>query len=270
MLLLALQALFVVLIWQPKRERIASIERTDAVRTSEDVCHHLPDDSLPSEFVSTVVSTDPDFGSLYETVAREAENFDLDLQHFYPDQSNLDSAGVYLRQAWLLQAEGRYHDVSLFVTRLANLQTVVQPIVEEVTPSRIDETVTQLVQAQLTLVMFTLDGAPATLGDSRTTTYGTTTYGPASRDPFQPPMAEVDVHPTLRSLVLKGVVSRTDERSVATLTDISTGRRYRIREGDMLGALTVRRVGPREVHFGVSNAGRDSLVVLVLDRDGSR
>ena len=75
------------------------------------------------------------------------------------------------------------------------------------------------------------------------------------RDPFQPLRSGSRSGPRFRDLALSGVLYNPRLGSVATLTDRSTGRRYRAREGDRLGEVWVEQIWRGGVDFLISSFG---------------
>ena len=75
------------------------------------------------------------------------------------------------------------------------------------------------------------------------------------RDPFRPLNAGEQIGPRFEDLQLSGVVYAPAVGSVATLTDQKSGRRYRAREGDVLGEVRVAAIRPDEVDFVITSFG---------------
>lgn len=75
------------------------------------------------------------------------------------------------------------------------------------------------------------------------------------RDPFQPLHLDTRAGPRFGDLTLAGVLYNPQLGSVAILTDRSTGRRYRARERDIIGAARVVRIRMEEVDFVITSFG---------------
>ena len=75
------------------------------------------------------------------------------------------------------------------------------------------------------------------------------------RDPFQPLHLDPRAGPRFGDLTLAGVLYNPQLGSVAILTDRSTGRRYRARERDIIGAARVVRIRIEEVQFVITSFG---------------
>lgn len=87
------------------------------------------------------------------------------------------------------------------------------------------------------------------------------------RDPFRPLNAGERIGPRFDDLQLTGVLYNPTIASVATLTDQKTRRRYRVREGDMLGEARILEIRPREVVFLISSYGVSRREVLRVRPD---
>ncbi len=87
------------------------------------------------------------------------------------------------------------------------------------------------------------------------------------RSPFRPLQAGIRAGPRLDDLVLTGVLFNPIGGSVATLTDRQTGRRYRVREDDLIGELRVSRIDRAEVGL-VSTLGIIRREVLKVRKQG--
>jgi hypothetical protein len=82
-------------------------------------------------------------------------------------------------------------------------------------------------------------------------------YEGGGRDPFVSLLKSGDIRPLISDLKLVGVYydSRYPARSVAVLRDITNGKRYRARTGDVMGRLKVREIQPRQIVFTVQEFG---------------
>ncbi len=91
--------------------------------------------------------------------------------------------------------------------------------------------------------------------------------GPDRRDPFAPLAAGEEIGPRFADLELSGLIYAPDIGSVAVLTDRTTLRRYRVREGDWLGDARVDRIRVDEVAFTVAGFGLSRTEVLRVARE---
>lgn len=91
-------------------------------------------------------------------------------------------------------------------------------------------------------------------------------YQGGGRDPFLSLLKSGDVRPMINDLKLVAVVydDRYTSRSVVVLRDITTGRRYRAKAGDVIGRLRVTQIRPREVVFTVQEFGFERQQTLSL------
>lgn len=90
------------------------------------------------------------------------------------------------------------------------------------------------------------------------------------RDPFQPLDVGEGEAPRFADLALSGVLLHPETGSVATLTDRRTGRRYRLREGDVLGEARLERIRADGVDFIVEIFGVPRRETLWVRREGRR
>ncbi len=87
------------------------------------------------------------------------------------------------------------------------------------------------------------------------------------RDPFRPLNAGEQIGPQFEDLTLSGVLYNPAIGSVATLTDRKTGRRYRSREGYVLGEIRVAAIRPMEVDFVITSFGISRRETLKVKQD---
>jgi hypothetical protein len=82
-------------------------------------------------------------------------------------------------------------------------------------------------------------------------------YEGGGRDPFVSLLKSGDIRPLLSDLKLVGIYydQRYPARSVAVLRDLTNGKRYRAKAGDVLGRLKVTQIRPREIMFTVQEFG---------------
>lgn len=92
------------------------------------------------------------------------------------------------------------------------------------------------------------------------------TYQGGGRDPFISLLKSGDVRPLITDLKLVAVVydARYPARSVVVLRDITSGKRYRAKVGDVLGRLRVTQIRPRDVVFTVQEFGTERQQTLSL------
>jgi len=91
-------------------------------------------------------------------------------------------------------------------------------------------------------------------------------YEGAGRDPFISLLKSGDVRPLIADLKLVTIVydARYPARSVAVLRDITNGKRYRAKVGEVFGRLRVTQIRPREVVFTVQEYGYERQQTLSL------
>jgi hypothetical protein len=82
-------------------------------------------------------------------------------------------------------------------------------------------------------------------------------YEGGGRDPFVSLLKSGDIRPLLSDLKVVGIYydQRYPARSVAVLRDITNGKRYRAKAGDVMGRLKVTQIRPREIVFTVQEFG---------------
>jgi hypothetical protein len=82
-------------------------------------------------------------------------------------------------------------------------------------------------------------------------------YEGGGRDPFISLLKSGDIRPLLSDLKLVGIYydQRYPARSVAVLRDVTNGKRYRAKAGDVMGRLKVTQIRPRELVFTVQEFG---------------
>ena len=93
-------------------------------------------------------------------------------------------------------------------------------------------------------------------------------YEGGGRDPFMSLLKSGDVRPLIADIRLVTVVfdGVYPARSVAVLRDVITQRRYRVKQGDIVGRLKVTSIRPREVVFTVQEFGYERQQTLSLSK----
>lgn len=93
------------------------------------------------------------------------------------------------------------------------------------------------------------------------------------RDPFAPLTSQADQGPRFEELSIMGVIySNRPDQSIATLSD-ATGKRYRVRQGDVVGNARVLDISPLRVVFAVDNFGvvrQEMLELKAKQREGAQ
>ena len=91
-------------------------------------------------------------------------------------------------------------------------------------------------------------------------------YEGGGRDPFISLLKSGDIRPLVSDLKLVGIYydQRYPTRSVAVLRDITNGKRYRARAGDVMGRLKVTDIRPRQIVFTVQEFGFERQETLQL------
>ncbi len=94
-------------------------------------------------------------------------------------------------------------------------------------------------------------------------------YEGGGRDPFLSLLKSGDIRPLISDLKLVGIYydSRYPARSVAVLRDITNGKRYRAKMGDVMGRLKVRDIQPRQIVFTVQEFGFERQESLQLAKE---
>jgi len=91
-------------------------------------------------------------------------------------------------------------------------------------------------------------------------------YEGGGRDPFISLLKSGDIRPLLSDLKLVGIYydERYPVRSVAVLHDVTNGKRYRAKSGDIMGRLKVSQIRSREIVFTVQEFGFERQETLSL------
>lgn len=91
-------------------------------------------------------------------------------------------------------------------------------------------------------------------------------YEGGGRDPFVSLLSSTDIRPMISDLKLVGIYydGQYPARSVAVLRDITNGKRYRVKPGEIIGRLKVTQIRPREITFTVQEFGFEHQETLSL------
>lgn len=92
----------------------------------------------------------------------------------------------------------------------------------------------------------------------------------SGRSPFRPPSADETAGPSLESLRLSGILYSPAVGSIAVLVHPETGRRYRLREGDVVGTARLIAVRPGSATFRVREFGLVRRVTLQVKRESEQ
>ena len=87
------------------------------------------------------------------------------------------------------------------------------------------------------------------------------------RDPFLALTAGMAIGPRFEDLTLVGVLFSPEQGSVANLTDVKTGKRYRTRAGDRLGDIRVVAIREDQVDFVITSFGVSRQETLRVTRE---
>lgn len=87
------------------------------------------------------------------------------------------------------------------------------------------------------------------------------------RDPFLALTAGTAIGPRFEDLALVGVLFSPEAGSVANLTDVKTGKRYRTRAGDRLGDIRVVAIREDQVDFVITSFGVSRQETLRVTRE---
>ncbi len=86
-------------------------------------------------------------------------------------------------------------------------------------------------------------------------------------DPFRPPQLGAGSGPHFEDLSLAGLIYAPEIGSVAILTDRSTGKRHRVRDGERLGSVRVVEIRSDAVVFSVQGVAGPRREVLQATRE---
>lgn len=91
-------------------------------------------------------------------------------------------------------------------------------------------------------------------------------YGGASRDPFASLIKSAHAGPEFADLQLVAIYEdlRYSGNSVAVLRDKTSGKRYKLRQGEQIGRLRVTRVRSKDVVFTIQDFGFERQETLSL------
>lgn len=94
----------------------------------------------------------------------------------------------------------------------------------------------------------------------------TFSYGGASRDPFASLIKSAHAGPEIADLQLVAIYEdlRYSGNSIAVLRDKTTGKRYKLRQGDQIGRLGVTQVRSKDVVFTIHDFGFERQETLSL------
>ena len=87
------------------------------------------------------------------------------------------------------------------------------------------------------------------------------------RDPFLPLTAGAAIGPRFEDLRLVGVLFSPEAGSVANLTDVKTGKRYRSRAGERLGDIRIVAIREDQVDFVITSFGVSRQETLRVTRE---
>jgi hypothetical protein len=91
-------------------------------------------------------------------------------------------------------------------------------------------------------------------------------YGGASRDPFASLIKSAHAGPEIADLQLVGIYEdlRYTGNSIAVLREKTSGKRYKLRQGEQIGRLRVTQIRPKDVVFTVQDFGYERQETLSL------
>lgn len=94
----------------------------------------------------------------------------------------------------------------------------------------------------------------------------TFSYGGASRDPFASLIKSAHAGPEIADLQLVAIYEdlRYSGNSIAVLREKSTGKRYKLRQGEQIGRLRVTQVRSKDVVFTIQDFGFERQETLSL------
>jgi hypothetical protein len=91
-------------------------------------------------------------------------------------------------------------------------------------------------------------------------------YGGASRDPFTSLIKSAHAGPEITDLQLVGIYEdlRYSGNSIAVLRDKTSGKRYKLRQGEQIGRLRVAQIRAKDVVFTIQDFGYERQETLSL------
>ena len=91
-------------------------------------------------------------------------------------------------------------------------------------------------------------------------------YGGASRDPFASLIKSAHAGPEIADLQLVGIYQdlRYSGNSIAVLREKTSGKRYKMRQGEQVGRLRVTQIRPKDVVFTIQDFGYERQETLSL------
>jgi hypothetical protein len=91
-------------------------------------------------------------------------------------------------------------------------------------------------------------------------------YGGASRDPFASLIKSAHAGPEIADLQLVGIYEdlRYSGNSIAVLREKTSGKRYKLRQGEQVGRLRVAQIRPKDVVFTIQDFGYERQETLSL------
>ena len=91
-------------------------------------------------------------------------------------------------------------------------------------------------------------------------------YGGASRDPFASLIKSAHAGPEIADLQLVGIYEdlRYSGNSIAVLREKTSGKRYKLRQGEQIGRLRVTQIRPKDVVFTIQDFGYERQETLSL------
>lgn len=166
--LVAVAALFYLYVYRPRarelaelEQRIEQVEQQNELAESrmgsvEETRRELALGERQFVALERLVPSRSEVPEIYEEIASESQSLGLELVNVTPAEALPDTTGHFLRQTWEMQVEGEYHDVGRFLTRIASLERIVRPEVQEVRPTEQTESGRQLVSATFDLQTYVL------------------------------------------------------------------------------------------------------------------
>jgi hypothetical protein len=91
-------------------------------------------------------------------------------------------------------------------------------------------------------------------------------YGGASRDPFASLIKSAHAGPEITDLQLVGIYEdlRYSGNSIAVLREKTSGKRYKLRQGEQIGRLRVTQIRSKDVVFTIQDFGYERQETLSL------
>ena len=166
--LLAAGALFYLYVYSPRSDDLAEMEaRVEEIEHQNELAEARMEnlEAVREELelserqfaaLERLVPSRAEVPAIYESIATESQTLGLELINVVPREAEADTSGYFMRQNWEMEVEGEYHEIGQFLARVASLDRIVRPQVEEIRPTRETESGRQLVGVRFDIETFVL------------------------------------------------------------------------------------------------------------------